>query len=318
MNLLQLISECELRSGWNDTNYHVSWRSFLNEGVREFSRRYPWPGLEDFAQLTSDGTRFLILPHYVDTVISILNRSQNMPLERSGDFDREATFPQANRTAGTASAYDKIGVVPVLRDPTGLCYLRSTSASDTGAPSIYLTGYVSNSGASGTGMERTISTISVTPAGLSSVTVTTLFAQILSISKTTNTNGDFFIHDAGDSNRHISFLARYENEAAFKRVQLLYVPNAGTLFEVKFRHKVPPLTQNEQSPHPSVESDFIVHYALGAHYRHQQQFTKGQIQDAKAVQVLQDKAHKDQNFDEPWSQILPASAAYPRDWEYRG
>lgn len=311
-----MITECELRSGYNDTNYRTQWTSFINEGVREFARRYPWPGLEDFCQLVADGTRFLILPHYVDTVISILNRSQNMAVERAGDFDREATFVQSQRSAGTVLAYDKIGTVAALRDPTGYVYLRSTSGGDSGVPAIYVTGYVTNSGASGTGMERTLSSVSMTPAGVSPVTITTLFSQVLSISKTTNTNGDFFFHDAGNSNAHISFLARYDSNAAFKRVQLLYVPTAGTQFEVKFRHKIPTLAANEQAPHPSVDPDFVVHYAIGAHYRQQQQFTKGQIQDAKAVELLQQKAHKENNFDEPWQQIIPHTAH--REWEYRG
>lgn len=315
MNLLQLVTECEARTGFNDTNYRPQWTSFLNEGVREFARRYPWPGLEDLISLQSDGTRFLILPHYVDTVISVLNRTDSQEVVRGGDFDRNATYSQAQRVSGTVLAYDKVGTVPVLRDPSGYLSLRGTSSSDTGAPAIYLTGYVNNSGATATAMERTVRTVSITPTGLSPVTVTELFASVISISKVTDANGDFFFHDLGNSNAHISFLARYEPEASFKRVQLLFSPSSPTIFEVKFRHKIPPLRLNEQAPHPAVDSDFVVNHALALHWRQQQQFTKAQYQDQKATQILEQRAHKEQNFDEPWNQIQPI--VEPRDWSYR-
>lgn len=314
MNLLQLITECEARTGFNSTDYRVQWTAFLNDGVREFARRYPWPGLEDLIQCSSDGTRFLILPGYVDTVISILNRTDSIAVPRGGDFDRQATFVTAQRTTGPVVNYDKIGIVPVLRDPVGLISLRGTSSSDTGAPAVYITGYANNSGATATGMERTIQTVSVTPLGLSSVTVTQQFAAITSISKVTDSNGDFFFHDLGDSLKHISFLGRYEPEASFKRVQLLFSPSAQTTFEVKFRHKVIPLRQPEQAPHPAVDGDFVITHALALFYRQQQQFSKAQLQDNRALDILQQRAHKEQNFDEPWQQITPVVEPRPSSY----
>lgn len=306
MNLLEIITACENRSGFNDTTFRGVWRDFINEGVREYSRRYPWPGLEDFVQLVSDGSRYLVLPHYVDQVVSLLNKTTNVSVDRSGDFDRRWGPAQAQRTAGPTTEYDKIGIVPVLRDPTGFLQLYSTSTSDTGSPfAAYITGYASNSGASGTGLEKTLRTLSINPTGISPLTLSILFATIVSISKATDSNGDFFFNDAGDSNRQISFLARSERSAAFKRLQLIYLPTPQSSFELRFRHKVPALTVDEQAPHPAVDTDFVIQYALGNFYRHHQQFTKAQIQDQRALSVLERAANKQENFDESFTQINP-------------
>src|ERR1051326_3194847 len=303
MNLRQLRESCRFRSGYNDDNYNDQWNSFINEAVREAARRYPWDGLEDVITLTSDGTKFLILPPFVDTVIHLYNKSFFIPVDRGGSWDREASAIYGQQTPGRVINYDRIGEVATLRDPTGYLWLKSSHASDL--QSLYVTGRINNSGASGTGLQSTISTLAITSTGTSPITLSTLFSQVVSISKTTDANGDFFFYDAGASNAHISFLGQYDDEARFKRLQLLYKPADQTIFELRFRYKIPPLKNDAQSPHPSIKPDFTVHHALSLHYEQQQQFSKSSAKSAKALQVLQDEANKDANFDEPYAQIVP-------------
>lgn len=303
LNLLEIITSCENRSGFNATTFRGIWRDFINEGVREYSRRYPWPGLEDLVQLVSDGSRYLILPHYVDQVVSLLNKNTNASVDRAGDFDRRWGPAQVQRTGGPSMEYDKVGIVPTLRDPTGYLSLYSTSTADTGSQfAAYVTGYVANTGASGTGLDRVISNLSILPSGSSPVTLSILFSQIVSISKATDTFGDFYFTDAGNM---ISFLPRYERNAAFKRLQLMYISPVGTTFELRFRHKIPPLVADEQAPHPSVDTDFVIQYALSNFYRQQQQFQKAMIQDQRALSILERAANKQESFDEPFISINP-------------
>lgn len=302
MTLEELIESCQFKSGFNDSAYRPRWISFINEAVREFSRRQPWAGLEDFVTLRADGTRYLICPNYIDTVVSILNLTDNNPVDRSGDFDREATAVWAQGTAGRAIAYDMAGDVPVLADPTGYLWFQSTHASDL--QSIHITGLVANSGASGA-VERTISELSVSAAGTSPVTLSSLFVKVFSISKATDSNGNFFIYDAGATNRHISYLGTSESTAAFRRLALLYKPAAGTSFEVRFRYRIPRLTASAQSPHPSVKGDFVIAHALSIHWGEQEQLQKQTMQESRATQVLQSESMKDKNFNEPHNQIIP-------------
>lgn len=308
MNLLQLRESCQFRSGMNDSNYDRQWNSYINRAIREFARVQPWEGLEDLLTITSDGTEYLILPPFVDSVLAITNLTQRTTVERTGDWDREATSIFADRTAGTVINYDKIGTVPALRDPAGYLVVRSTHASDLGA--LYVTGRANNSGASGTALQSTVSTLSFNATGTSPFTLSTLFASIISISKATDTNGDLYFFDAGSSNAHISFLGRYDDEAAFKRIQLLYKPSDTTQFRIRFRYKIPPLKDDTQAPHPAVKSDFVIEHALALYYQNREQFTKANAQRGDATKVLQDEAHKEQNFDEPFSQIVPQRDIY--------
>ena len=307
MNLRQLIEACQRRSGMNDSNFDDHWRTFINQSIREFARVQPWDGLEDFVNVATDGTEYVILPPFVDSVLAITNLTQRLPVDRSGDWDREATSVFADRTAGTVMLYDKIGTVPVLRDPTGYLVLQSTHVSDLSE--VYVTGRINNSGASGTGLQSTVSTLAVNATGTSPLTLSTLFASIISISKATDTNGDFYLFDAGASLAHISFLGQYDDAAAFKRIQLLYKPADQTLLRVRFRYKIPPLKADTQAPPPAVKPDFIIEHALALYQENREQYTKSDRKRQSATKILQDEAHKEQNFDEPHSQITPH-----RDW----
>lgn len=305
MNLLKLIELCEARTGFNDTTYRTTWQKFLNDGIREYARRYPWPGLEDLMTVSTDGTEFLILPHFVDTVVAVLNKSQNVPVDRTGDWDRESPAVYAQRTLGTVYNYDDLGQVAALRDPTSYIYYRSTHILDVVSDSVYITGYVNNSGASGTAIQRSVRSELLSITGVSPVTAGELYTSILSISKLSDLVGDLYFYDSGDSNRHLSLIPGKQPKASFKRIQLRYKPAAKTDLLVRFRHSIPPLSNDAQGPHPSVDTDFVVRYAIGMHWRGQHQYTKAQIEGAEATGMLQDIANKQLNFDEPWQQVVP-------------
>ena len=302
MNLGELISICELKSGFNDSAYRPRWQSFLNEAIREFARRFPWDGLEDFVDLRTDGTEYLILPGYVDTVIGLLNYTDIGPVDRGANFDREDSTVVIQGTAGQVRTYDRAGEVPVLRDPTGYLWFATTHASDT-LP-VFVTGLIANSGASGA-LERTFKTLSLNATGTSPLTLSTLFAKVFSVSKSTDTLGDFYFYDAGASNAHISFMSKFDNEARFQRLRLLYKPDAQKTIRLRFRYRVPPLRSDEQSPHPTVKSDFVIQQAIALHWSEQEQLQKSALAEARATKLLDAEINKDENFSEPFNQMSP-------------
>jgi hypothetical protein len=302
MTLGELVNSCGLKSGFSDTAYRPNWLIFINEAVREFARQIPWDGLEDTTNILSDGSKFLFLPTYVDSIVWLLNLTDSRPVQRTGDWDREATAPYAQAVTGPALQYDKIGEVPTFKAPAGYIWFQSTHASDV--QQIYITGLITNSGASGP-FQQTFRELSIAATGTTPVTLTTLFNKVFSISKATDANGDFYFYDAGASNVHISWLGRTEPEAKLKRLQLLYIPSAGTNFELRFRYKIPKLTQDAQAPHPTVKPDFIIQHALALHYEEQEQNQKAGAQQVKALRTLEQEAKKDIMFDEPFSKITP-------------
>lgn len=306
MNLGSLIEQCQFRTGFNASSYNTRWIAFLNDGIRRYAIKYPWPGLETLLDMTTNGSRYLIFPHYVEDVISILNRSQNIPVDRIGQLDRQSPWITAARTPGTVIGYESAGTVPCLQDPSGYLYIQSTNASDVSdSATVNVTGYVSASGASGTGLERVYITESIYPAGTTAVTLTNQFASIVSISKVTETWGDFYFYDAGNSNAHISYIPRRDTTSGFMRKRLQYVPSAQTILECRVRHKVQPIREVHEAPHPSINTDWLITHAVRRFWQAQQQYTKAQIERQENIEHLQDVAAQQENFSEPFSRIIP-------------
>ena len=306
----KFIDSCEHKSGFKSSEYRPTWIQFLNESIREFARSQPWPALEDFVDITAD-SKFFTLPHYIDTVISVFNVTHKHRIDREGDWDRNSPTIEADNTGGNVIAYDRVGYVALSKDPVGYVWFKSGHASDT--QTISFSGLISNSGASGA-LEKTFASSSVYASGTSPVTLTTLFTKFMSLSRSTESAGDFYFYDAGDSNRLIGFIGKDEISSAFQRLQLQYVPTSPQTLRVRFRYKIPRLVSEDSAPPPGVSDDFIVNYALSLHLSEQEQHAKAQAQEAKALRVLEKEANRDENFNEPHSRMCPLIDTSPDDW----
>lgn len=304
LDLQSMIIECEDRSGYKDASFTTHWKAYLNEGLREFARRHPWPGLEDeYTTVIPANSRYLIFPHFVEEVLDITDVSNSTHIERAGEFGRQSPATFAQLTTGRPIQYDLIGEVPALAEPTGYVWLKSSNASDTSP--VYISGLVAQSGASGTAAAHSVVAETTALNGVSPVTLSTLFTRFLAISRTSDLTGDFLAFDAGNSGAHMCIIPRGESSSRYKRAQFLYVPSANTTVRIRFRHKVPQLVDDGQVPPPGVEADFLINYALGVYWRFQEQYQKAALHDAKAGAILQAEATRDENFGEPFSQIQP-------------
>lgn len=306
MNLANLIEECERRSSFNDASFRPYWTTYLNAGIREFSRVHPWPGLEDFVTLYSTGSEFLVLPQYVGDVVHLFNKSDNVEVMCYGGWERDNPASYGQRSTGSVREYGKIGEVPAIRNPTDYLWLVSSNGSDISQ--LFLTGRVRNAQASGTAMEYTVQTASVYATGLSPVTISTLFSQLLSVSKESLTNGIYALFDQPGfpgSLVPVSYIDAFEQSASFRRIQLMYSPAATTQFELRFRYKIPPLVEYTQSPPPAVKPDFLINFALEQFYRHQGQFQQANVMRSVSNDVLEKEANKEHQFSEDYSKLEP-------------
>lgn len=301
MNLASLVEECERRSAFNDPLFRPYWKTYLNAALREFARVQPWPGLEDIFTLNSAGSDYLVLPNFVSDVVSIFNKTDNRPVECLGNWDRDIPSAYGQRLTGAVKQYAKLGEVPAVRDPVS--YLNFASAHASDIDQVFITGRFTATAASGTALESYIKTVSAYATGTTPVTISTLFSKLISISKTTLSNGDYLFFDSGAA--PISILQSYEQDACFRRIQLMFTPASTVNFEIRFRYKLPPLLDNSQSPHPSVKPDFLISNALEQFYRHHDQFQKAQVMQSLASDVLQKESNKEVNFSEDYSQITP-------------
>ena len=303
MTLGQLIEACEFRTGYRDSAYTPRWISFINEAVREFARLQPWQGLEDKVTLQAlAGAEYLVLPHYVDTVVGLVNFSDTNVVDREGDFDRRDTADYVQGTVGRVFAYEKAGDVAVIRSPVSALWFRSDHASDVHA--VYVTGLAATSGASGP-LEQTYKELAITATGTSPITLSTLFTKIISISKSTDSRGAFFFFDAGADVQPVAYMGPTDTESRFKRLKLFPIPDTTKSLELRYRARIPLLRATEQAPHPAVKDDFVVSMAASLHWGEQQQVQKQLAMEAKANKLIAAEAHKDRNFDEPYNAIQP-------------
>lgn len=311
MNLGRLIQECQFRSGLNDSDYRAKWVSFLNEGVREFASVQPWEGLEDVVDLYADGTKYLILPPHVDTIVGLFDVANAAPVERRGPIERFTPAIEALNTAGRAVHYDLAGDVAATKDPAGHIWLASSHASDY--QDVTVTGVVTNTAATGA-LRSTIASLTLSSSGSTPVTLSTLFSRLLSVSRATEANGDFWFYDAGSGNLPVSCILKNETTAGFKRVQLAYVPAAGTQLRLRYRPKLPQLREESEAPHPNVDCGFVIEFALAKHWEEQEQLSKSEAKLASALRRVERRANKDLGFNEPYSQIQPQIYVDPDDW----
>jgi len=303
VNLAKLVEECERRSGYNDVNFRPYWKTYINQALREFARAQPWAGLEDLLTAYADGTEYLVLPYYVDTVVSIFNKTDNLPVRSLGGQSDNNSAAYGQRTEGPVREYCKLGETPTIRDPTGYMTFQSSHASDMDW--IYVTGLVANSAASGTALGIDMRTSRMLATGLSPVTLDLLFSKVISIGKTTDSNGAYDFNDQGSANFRVSHIERYDGEAVFRRIQLFYKPTAGTQFEVKFRYRILPLRDDAQVAPPAVKSDYLIASALGQYYQHHDQFQKAMVMTGAATKIIEAETNREENFNESESRMIP-------------
>lgn len=316
MNLGSYIRELESRTGYNDSVFQERWRRYINAAVRDFARKFPWPGLaREWTTTLYSGQRYVVLPHIIDHITGILNVTDQVPILPTGNWEKQAPVIYSNLTQGRPLEYENAGQVATAGDPSGYIWFKSSHASDVNP--IYITGYVAASGSSNPAFDLVESVLSINAAGTSPVTLTSLFTGITSIAKATSTNGDFFFFDAGNSNGYISFIPASEQEAAFRRLEFQFVPSADKSVRIKYIPKLPFLSDDTQSPHPAVRPDYVIEKAIAIFQRYQGQYQKGQYHDAVAADTLASEAHKEQNFSEPFSQIQPEiPGTYDPDSDY--
>lgn len=304
MNLGSMVRECEIRTGFNDSEFQARWRIFLNDSLRDYARRYPWPGLEKELTTTLRASeRFLVLPHIVDQVVSILNVTDRSPIIRKGEWHREAPSVYANLTQGRPLEYDLAGIQAVQANPTGFIWFNSSNASDV--DTVFVTGFAAASGSSTPTFDLIQQTVSTQADGTTPVTLSTQLTEVISISKVTSTNGDFFFHDAGNSDSYVSFIPASEQEARYRRLQFLFVPSADKSLRIKYRLRLPTLVDDTQAPHPSVKADYLIEKAIALFQRYQTQYSKSQFHDAEAEATVAEEANREENFGESFSQIIP-------------
>lgn len=302
MNLLNLITESQRLAGRVDSNFNDRSRRWLNEAQTEWVQSVPWPTLVRTETFACDGTAQLVLPPRVLTVKWLLDRTNKRPVAPNDQLDKEYAAPMVNGTAGNIDYWKEYGVVPVARQPaaTGKLSLYTT-ASDSF--SFYVAGLVENTAASGTAEQYYYVQETVVVSTTGTYQTANNYVRVDVLGKDDFTNGDVVVTDA--SSNLLARIPQYAYQSEYKVLQFVLVPTAGTLVDVAYIQRPPPLVDNAQQPPPAVDTEYLIWYAAGMlHQAQPGQEQAAATKLARAAEILQRRIAKEKKHgDKDWRGI---------------
>lgn len=256
-----ILAEAGRRAGRTDTTFLTTLRGFLNEAVREWARKRPWIGLKRRLRMPTNGTRFLVLPSFVERPMELFDVTNASPIMPGANWDYEYPGAHADLQSGQALEWQDMGTVAAVTDPSGRVVVLSSSSADTSIE-VTLIGRTRDTAASGTALEYLWTHEDLTLLGTSPVTSTNLFDELTTFSKSTNTAGTVTCRAASGA-LPLSRLGRFDNEARYRRLELMRIPAAGSVIELTVQVRPDSLDNDNQSPHPSIDEDFLTWYTAG-------------------------------------------------------
>jgi hypothetical protein len=298
-----IISDVQRLVGRSDTNFNATLNSFLNHSVREWARKRPWLGLRRRISAFANGTPYIILPSYVERPEYIFDVTNARAILPGGNWDWEFASALAANQAGAALEWKDLGTVASVTDPAGYITIESDAAADT-AINLHITGYSQDTTMSGTPLELKVISETLALNGQTPVTSTLEFNEIVSVGKESATSGSVSVRDAASSTM-LSRVGPDESESVHRRIQLMRVPSSGTQLQVLAVTKPFEMSNTNQAPHPSIDSDFLVWNTAGLALTTLGERQAGILYLQKARAILDDESFVDENFGDQFIQMIP-------------
>lgn len=303
----KITTQIQNLTGKNESDFQTTIHGHIDAAIREWSRLRPWPSLRREISLYANGTRYLTMPSFVERPVSVFDVTNVAPVAAGSHWDEQYPGGLAQGTVSRAIEWQDAGYVATTVDPTGHITIQSSHASDTAT--VYFEGFIHDSGASGTPMERILVQDSLSLNGQTPVSSTYDFEEILSIGKSSDTSGYVTVKDAV-AGSVISRLGLYEDRATLRRIQFMRRPAAGTHFEVTVITRPPTLESDDNALHPSIDADFVKWYASALVLYQIGERQAGAFYEAKAEKKLEDAHQRELNFGDNQIQMLPLYDMY--------
>jgi hypothetical protein len=318
LNLDALIDRAQELADRKDRDWDSRCRRWLNEGVREWSRKLPWPTLrrtEDFTFLSRDTTgRLLTLPQRVDKVLRVADDSNNLVLLPGNNPDKDLPEQHLNNTAGTAVMWREVGIAAVTRQPSVAAVLNmQTAQSDLFT--AYVAGSALDTAASGTpdGIYQAHEEVSISSSGVHSTSA--LFVSIDTIGKNKeSSNGDVVFSTAADG--QLSRLYRDDYRARYRQLELTPAPSDGTVYQVEYLLLPQEMRDVNDMPPPAVDDSFLIWYCAGMIQRAQGNVQEAEVFIQRASQILDREASFEKNTGDQDFRAFPEPLYWSNEDQY--
>lgn len=315
MNLNELINRLQDRTGYNDPAFRTTWRNYVNDALRDYARKHPWPGLEGETHvIAAAGASQVILPHFVDSIIEFYDTANNTLVQRHSGILKDWPVIAGKLTTGRAFYYEELSPVPSIRPPKSFLNFESSGQSDTSP--LYATGIFRNTSYSGTPAERYERTDTANANGLSAVTLSVHFEELTALGRASALSSTYIVRD---SSGVLAVIPPFHHASRYRRVRIHYALSKQTAFRLKYRRLPVPLIDSDQQLPPGVDPDYILEHAIGLWKQQQGQYQQGAIHTQRAISIAQDRAQIDQAGGEFFSRITPEiPQLHDDDYLWRG
>ncbi|MEE8522193.1 MAG: hypothetical protein V3S83_12605, partial [Gemmatimonadota bacterium] len=211
------------------------------------------------------------------------------------------------RTAGQALEWRDMGWLPVIKQPVTDTTLNiESSVSET--MDVFVRGLVRDTTASGTALEFHEVQETVTLGGAALPTANT-YTEIIALQKPKKSLAEVIVTN-NQTALKIARIPLWRTRAQYKRVQLHFIPVAGTVFEVIYFRKPDRIVSEDDPLDPAINEEAIMWRAAGnMHWmdNEDQAAERGWRQAAsilKKIRVMEESFGEEDHSVQPWTGYL--------------
>lgn len=297
MKLGTLIDRGQELADRKDTSWDGRCTRFVNEAIKQWSTKLPWPTLqraEDFTFNSRESTgRVLTLPQYVQKVLRVADDTNNVVLRPGNSPDLDFPNKHLDNAAGAALFYRELGFAALHKQPASAAAIRvQSTASD--AATIYVSGLALDTSASGTPDELYLTREEIITSGSSITSGSKLFVRVDTIGKDVDSsNSDILVSTAADG--QLARLCQDDEQTRYRQLELLNGPPDGTIFQIEYLLKPHPLRATNDHAPPAVDPDYIIWYVASMIHRAQGNIQEAEVLLARANEILEREATFEKN-----------------------
>lgn len=309
-----IIQRAQRLAGRVDPDFDDRSYQYLNEAMEEWATEFPWSTLHGTLELPADGSQYLYVPNHVLSVRSVMDLTHFSPVEARGSWDREAPVEFVQGSAGPAVWWIEDGLAAAIRQPSGPL---SVVCSATDSSTACVSGLIQNTAYSGTALEFTQFTETISFAAATGATLSTVFYDIQEFGKTERTTGEVRLCD---STGVISAITPAQFSAQFRRLKFLYRPPAGTVMRLQVINRPAPVYLPNHVPHSAIDPNYLIWFIAGLIHKSTGQDQRAGICIARANEILRKRIKVENTHgDRDWT-AAPDAAYWTHErmnrWEY--
>lgn len=312
MNLGNLITEAQRLAGRVDSDFNTRTRRWINEGIEQWSITVPWPTLIKRETFIANGNRTLVLPQRVRAIQWVGDPTNKRHLRPSDFFEREfsTSFFSSDRSA--PFFFHERGFTPVTAQPSvGSILTFNTESSDVFT--VYIDGLALDTRASGTANEKfyTFEQISITDS--STYSSANRYVEIFTLGKDDFTPADLVAFNGSEILARVE-ANRYRSE--YRQIEFVHIPTAGDRIDIEYVTNPEPLIYNYQIPHPSIDVEYLIHYAAAKIHAAMNQGALAEQMSSEAQVILNRRIYNERLNKENDLRALPDIAYFGYEDDY--